>query len=384
MSLNTNNLSVEGDVYDAIVVGAGGMGGAAAYRLASAGASVLVLEQFKTGHTQGSSHGESRMIRLLYEDVYYVKLVKSAYDEWYRVEEETGRQLLFKCGGVVFTPDGHPFVVRSQAALTEFGIETEWWEREQFAARFPQFTIDSDVRVLWQPGTGFLLASVCVATFLEAASKRGAVVLDEKPVDRIEWDRDPIEVVAGGQRFKGGKVVAAAGPWAGRLLKELELPLRVTRQQVVHFRTADPALFRPMVFPAFLDLTWNEVLYGFPHIAIEGIKVSRDSHRGEAVDPDTCSRVPDPEHIEHLREFLKERIPGAAGEVVDAQVCLYTETPDLDFVVDAHPACPNLLIAAGFSGHGFKFCALMGRILSELALEGGTGFDIGRFSLDRF
>ena len=191
-------------------------------------------------------------------------------------------------------------------------------------------------------------------------------------------------MVTGGERFRARKVIVTAGSWSGKLLGELELPLEVTRQQVVYYRPADAASFQLDRFPVFGDITWGEVFYGFPEFGLEGVKVARDGLGLDVVDPDTCDRTPDQSYIEHLRAFLQERIPAAAGAALEAHVCLYTETPDRDFIIDTHPQCSELILAAGFSGHGFKFCALMGRILAQMALENGTEFDISPFSLARF
>ena len=166
-------------------------------------------------------------------------------------------------------------------------------------------------------------------------------------------------------------------------MRDLGLPLAVTRQQIVHYRPVDPEPFRPGRFPVFADVTWGETLYGFPLFDVPGVKVARDG-LGDLVSPDDCDRTPDEDHLEYLRDFMRRRIPGAAGEVVEAQVCLYTETPDLDFIIDAHPDCPCLLIAAGFSGHGFKFTALVGRLLSEMVLRGEPTADLRPFRVDRF
>ena len=371
-------------IYDVIVVGAGGMGSAAAYHLARAGARVLVLEQFRCGHGRGSSHGESRAIRMFYHKDFYIELMKSAYGEWRRLEEVAGRKLLFMTGGVILAPEGHEYTLQRKSLLEQAGIASEWWDPEQLAERFPQFNIGADTRVLWQEDTGFLLASACVATHLELAAAHGAEIREGMPVSAIDWQGDPLEVTAAGERFQGRKVITAAGAWSGKLLRDLGLPLTVTRQQIVHYRPADPEPFRPGRFPVFADVTWGETLYGFPLFEIAGVKVARDGLGLDVVDPDTCSRTPDQDYIDHLRAFMQERIPGAAGEAVEAQVCLYSETPDHDFIIDAHPQCPQLLLAAGFSGHGFKFCALMGRILTELALEGESPFDHSPFALGRF
>ncbi len=373
----------EGKIYDAIVVGAGGMGSAAAYHLARNGAEVLVIEQFATGHALGSSHGETRAIRMLYDKEFYTRLMPSAYEEWRRLEAAAGDQLLYVTGSPVMAPEGHPHTVQRAALLEQAGVAYEWWEPDQLMRRFPQFTVPPETRVLWQPDTGFVLASRSVATHLELAVRHGAEIRDRLPVDEIRWEADPLEVAAGGARYRGRAVVCAAGAWSGRLLAELGLPLQVRRQQIAHFRPDDPERYQVGVFPVYVDATDAEVMYGFPLIGIPGVKVARDG-LGDLVSPDDCDRTPDEDHLEYLRDFMRRRIPGAAGEVVEAQVCLYTETPDLDFIIDAHPDCPCLLIAAGFSGHGFKFTALVGRLLSEMVLRGEPTADLRPFRVDRF
>jgi monomeric sarcosine oxidase len=371
------------NVYDTIIIGAGAMGSAAAYHLAKSGAKTLVLEQFSRGHTFGSSHGETRVIRLVYDKQFYTELMKSAYAEWRDLEAASGKKLLFVTGSVLITPEGHEYAVNIRASLEAAGIESEWWSREQLAARFPQFRIDRSGRsVLWQKDTGFLHASECVLTHLQLAEQHGATVSENTAVTAIDWQADIPEVITDDGRFRGRKVVVTAGAWAGRLLSELNLPFTVTRQQVVYYRPTDAALFQPDRFPVFIDVTWGEFFYGFPVFGREGVKVARHG-MGQAVSPDACNRTPDPDYIDHLQAFLRERIPDAAGEPLHAHVCLYTETPDEDFIIDTHPNCPNLHIAAGFSGHGFKFSSLVGRILSELALTDRTGFDISPFCVER-
>ena len=370
-------------MYDAIVIGAGVMGGATAYHLAKAGASTLVLEQFSRGHTFGSSHGDNRIIRLIYEKQFYTELMKHAYAEWREVEKESGKDLLFTTGSVIIGPEGHDYLHEMRVSLDAASVESEWWDQRQLADRFPQFRIGDSVEVLWQKDTGFLYASECVLTYLQLAEVHGAEVREDTPVIEINWQGTHPEVITKGERFRGKKVIVTAGGWTGQILNELNLPLTVTRQQVVYYQPTNASLFQQGRFPIFLDVTWNQVLYGFPVFRRAGIKVARHG-MGQPVSPDTCDRTPDPEYIEHLRSFLRERIPDAAGEALFAQVCLYTETPDEDFIIDTHPDCTNLVLATGFSGHGFKFASLVGRILSEMALEDTTGFDISPFQLARF
>ena len=371
-------------MYDVIIIGAGAMGSATAYHLAKSGAKTLLLEQFSHGHTFGSSHGETRIIRLVYHKQFYTELMKSAYAEWRDLEQASGKTLLFVTGSVLIAPDGHEYAANIRASLEAAGVESEWWTPGQLTSRFPQFRIHQEgTSVLWQKDTGFLHASACVQTHLELAEQHGAEIRAETPITGINWQEETPEVMVEGQRFRGKKIVVTAGAWAGQILSDLNLPLTVTRQQIVYYRPTDAKQFHPARFPIFVDVMRDEFLYGFPVFAREGVKVARHG-MGQPVSPDTCDRTPDPEYVNYLRAFMKERVPDAAGEPLHTHVCLYTETPDEDFIIDTHPECPNLLIAAGFSGHGFKFASLVGRILSEVALTGQTGFDITPFRINRF
>ena len=371
------------DIYDAVVIGAGGMGSAAVYHLACSGAKTLVLEQFSRGHAFGSSHGDSRIIRLAYEKQFYVELMKSAYTEWRNLEAASGKKLLFNTGGVTITAKGNDYIVGLRNSLEAAGVESEWWDGRRVSDQFPQFQIDDDVCVLWQEDTGFLYASECVTTHLRLAESYGAEIRESTCVTDIDWQSSVPEVIVNGESFRGRKVIVTAGPWTSSVLGKLELPLTVTRQQVVYFRPTDVNLFQPGKFPVFIEITQGEFIYGIPVFRLDGVKVARHG-LGEKVSPDTCDRTPGAGYVEHLRSYLKARIPDAAGEMLQAQVCLYTETPDGDFIIDRHPDCPHLIVAAGFSGHGFKFCSLMGRILSEMTSSGQTSFDLEPFRIARF
>ena len=373
-------------VYDAIVIGAGGMGSATAYHLAKSGADVLVLEQFQRGHKFGSSHGETRIIRFFYDKPFYTELMKTAYAEWRALESVSGKSLLFITGSVGFGAKGNPYGRATKQSLDAAGVESEWWNRTQLANRFPQFQGVEDMDVLWQKDTGFLRAAACTAIHLQLAEKHGATVREETPVTEIDWQADVPTVQTENNQFQGRKIVVTAGAWAGILLTALNLPLTVTRQQVCYYQPTDIERFQPDRFPVFVESTPDgEFIYGIPAFgsfdAGGGLKIARHG-RGEIISPDTRDRTPDPDYIAHIDAYVQARIP-ELGKATHAEVCLYTETPDEDFIIDAHPQCANVLIAAGFSGHGFKFCALVGRIMSELVRNGKTGFDIHPFRIDR-
>ncbi len=369
-------------IYDAIVIGAGGIGSATAYQLAESGADVLVLEQFQRGHAFGSSHGETRIIRFFYDKPFYTELMKSAYAEWRALESASGRALLSITGSVSLGTSGNRYGIAARNSLDAAGVESEWWDAQQLASRFPQFHVSKGMDILWQKDTGFLHAALCVSTHLQLAAQRGADIREEAPVTRIDWQADVPTVYTETGRFHGRKIVVTAGAWTGGLLAALNLPLTVTRQQVCYFHPTDAAQFQPNRFPVFVEVTADgEFFYGIPAFGKNGIKMARHG-RGQPVSPDACNRTPDAEYIERLQNYVQQRLPGI-GKAVHAEVCLYTETPDEDFIIDVHPRCPALLIAAGFSGHGFKFCAIVGRILSELALTGETLLDIHPFRIDR-
>ena len=369
-------------IFDTIVIGAGGMGSATAYHLAKSGADVLVLEQFQRGHTFGSSHGETRIIRFFYDKPFYTELMKTAYSEWRELESEAGKQLLFITGSVSLGDSGNQYVMDVRNSLDAARVESEWWDATQFTKRFPQFCVTNGMDILWQKDTGFLYAAQCVSTHLQLAEQHGADVRENSPVTQIDWQTDVPTIYTDNSIFIGKKVVVAAGAWTSYLLKELNLPLSVTKQQVCYYKPTNITEFQPGQFPVFTEITTvGEFMYGMPYFGQNGAKVARHG-MGETVSPNTCNRSPELDYINRMDTYVNERIP-KLGKAVHSEVCLYTETPDEDFIIDAYPECPNLLIAAGFSGHGFKFCSLVGRIMSELALTDKTGFDISPFRINR-
>ena len=373
-------------LYDVVVIGTGCMGSAAAYHLSKAGAKTLVLEQYSRGHTFGSSHGNTRIIRLVYEKPFYTELMKSSYACWRDLERESGRKLLFTAGSVIIAPVGHEYVINTRASLDAAGVESEWLHERELASRLPQFRIEPNTMVaLWQEDGGFLHASACISAQLDLAEQHGAEIREDTEVIAVDWESNSPVVVCKDGRYQGKKIVLAVGAWTGQLLPNLSLPLTVTRQQVVYFKPKEETRFQPAQFPVFIDVTRPTSFYGVPDFGGKGLKVGVDGHGEEfATALDSCSRTPDPAYVDFVHEFVGERMPDAAGEVSHAEVCLYTETPDKDFIIDLHPNCENLAIAGGFSGHGFKFGGLVGKILSELALTGETHHDISQFRLDRF
>ena len=376
-------------VYDAIVIGAGGMGSAVAYHLARAGAKTLALEQFQAGHTFGSSHGEARIIRLIYDKAFYISLMQAAYAEWRKLQSTAGKQLLYVTGSVSFSHDGqHEHSMRQ--ALDAAGVAYEWWDAAQLQRRFPSFRVPKATQLLWHKDTGFLHASACIATHLQLAAQHKATIYPQSRVTRINWQDDIPSVTTPEGHFYGKKIIVTAGAWTSKLLAELHLPLTVTKQQVCYYQPQAAELFHYQNFPVFSEATAEGgFFYGIPAFgafaAGRGFKVGYHS-TGKPLASDEALETrdprPDPAFTNHLDTHIQARLP-ALGQAQHAETCLYTETPDHDFIIDTHPHCPNVLFAAGFSGHGFKFCAVVGRIMTDLALNGTTELDISSLRLAR-
>ena len=369
-------------IYDTIIIGAGGMGSAATYHLAKAGADILTLEQFQHGHTLGSSHGENRIIRFFYDKYFYSELMKAAYEEWRNLEQASGISLLYISGSVNIGEKGNQYAQAIRRSLDRADVEYEEWDKSLLKERFPQFNVTEDMDILWQQDTGFLHANECVSTQLQMAEQLGARIHQNTEVTSIDWQVDIPTVYTKEHKYQAKKIIITAGAWTSFLLKELDLPLTVTKQQVCYYKPTNAESFQPNRFPVFTEVTSeNEFMYGMPYFGKKGVKVARHG-MGKTISPDSSDRSPDPEYTHHIDNYLRTRIP-ELGKAYNAEACLYTETPDEDFIIDTHTHCPNILIAAGFSGHGFKFCSIVGRIMCELVLNGRTDFNISHFRIDR-
>ena len=372
--------------YDVIVVGLGGMGSAAAANLAARGRSVLGLEQFTPAHDRGSSHGESRVIRQAYfEGVEYVPLLLHAYDLWDDLEREDPG-LFRRTGGLMIGAAGSLTVQGSVASAQAHGLAHEVLDAGDLRARFPQLRPADDDVALYEAAAGYVRPERTVALQLRRAARAGADLRFETPVRGWTADEDGVTVTtAAGETFHADRLVVTSGSWAPTVLADLALPLVVERQVLYWFRTRTPVAFAPEVFPVFI---WEQPdalqLYGFP--ALDGddeVKVSF-FRRGGPTDPDDLDREVHAEEVAVIADALRARVPDAAGEYVRGEACMYTTTPDEHFVISLHPRHPNVAVAAGFSGHGFKFTPVVGEILADLAETGTTRHPVDLFDPARF
>ena len=369
-------------MYDVIVVGVGGMGSAAAYHLATRGARVLALEQFDIPHELGSSHGLSRIIRLAYwEHPAYVPLVRRAYDLWRDLERDAREPLLVVTGSIDAGPEGSVNVVGARAACAAFGLPHDELDSDALTARFPGYRPPAESVAIYQPDGGLLRPEACITAHVSLARSRGAVIHSRERV--VEWHADGrgVRVRTNDTSYAAERLVLAAGPWTGTLVRSAAPALAPERQVMLWTEPIRPALFEVGAFPVFYILVPEGPFYGFPNHDDRGFKIGKYHHRRERVDPDTMDRTCGAEDEAVLRGAVARYFPDANGTTLAMKTCLFTNTPDEHFVIDRMPGAPQVAIAAGFSGHGFKFCSVVGEILADLALDGGTRHDISLFRL---
>jgi sarcosine oxidase len=370
--------------FDAIVVGVGGMGAATLYELARRGLRVLGLEQFDLGHDRGSSHGITRVIRkAYYEHPSYVPLVRRAFEHWCDLEQLTGKHLLTECACLnVGSPDGE-LVQGVRRSAAEHALAVEELDAAEIRRRYSPFHFPADFRGIQEHEAGFLFVEECVTAYIGAARNLGTEIHSRETV--LEWTAaaDQVEVRTAAGRYAAARLILTAGPWAAQLLADLGRPLRVMRQVMQWFGTRDDRLFHRDRFPIYLAQVPEGYFYGLPVIDELGHKVARHYGAPELTSPDEIDHQPKPVDEVSVRQFLNRYLPDVDGPVRQAQVCTYTLTPDRHFILDLHPTHKNVAIAAGFSGHGFKFAPVVGEIMADLVVDGKTNLSIDMFRIGR-
>jgi sarcosine oxidase len=370
--------------YEFAVVGIGGIGSGALYWLArEAGGEVLGLEQFALGHDHGASQDHSRIIRLSYHAPEYTALTPYTYEAWAQVEDESGVKIVTKCGGVDLAPAGAEDVLdQYAAAMAARGIPFDDWTATEAMERFPQFRLDPGSRVLYQEESGLCDPRKAIPTQVALARARGATILDNTPVRRLDPTRDGAELHTDRGTFRAAHVVVAADAWTNRVLRETgtQIPLTVTQEQVTYFATPNLRDFAPDRFPIWI---WHgpESFYGFPVYGEVATKAGLDVG-GDVVTTETRTYEPNPRPYRKLVDFLGRHIPGFLGPDLYTKTCLYTMPPDRNFVIDRLPEHPQIVVAQG-AAHVFKFSSLVGKITAQLATTGETTYPIDAFTLNR-
>lgn len=379
--------------FDVIVLGVGSMGSSTCYYLAKQGVKVLGLEQFDIPHELGSHAGQSRIIRKAYfEHSDYVPLLQQAYTNWKHLEKISGTQVYFQTGLLYCGKHDHPLMKGVHGSADKYKIKVDSLTEKDMKTKYPQLKITDDYEKLFEPEAGFLTPEKIIRLYIEKAIGHGAVIKTKVKV--LEWKRTKgnIEVKTSAGIFSAKKLIITAGPWAGKMIPGLSSTLKITRQMIAWVIPKKISSFELGKFPCWLiaDDKMPGAYYGFPVLPVGkfngpvGFKLAHH-HQGSITDPDHVNRNPTKEDEANLVYALKKFFPGTYKATHVMKTCLYTNTPDENFILDFLPGYDEeVIIATGFSGHGFKFASVVGEIMSDLAMKGKTSLPIGFLNAKRF
>jgi sarcosine oxidase len=396
LSLDALNASVQAQLgaqtpasrsFDVIVLGVGSMGSATCSFLARRGVRVLGIEQFDIPHELGSHAGQSRLIRMAYaEHPDYVPLLVRAYENWKSLEQQTGSQVYFKTGLVYFGKPTDATMTGVHESANKYRLEVNTLSEQDTARKYPQFRLPAGYQRLEEPNAGFVTPERCILLFTDQALRHGATIITRTKISEWKRDGDGFIVDTDRGRYSAARLVIAAGAWAGKLIPGLAPRLSVTRQVLAWMRPKNWDAFALGQFPC-----WTvDQFYGFPILPVGafggpiGLKVARH-FPGRVSDPDRLDRVPAPSDERELIDAVQRFLPEGYVETHAMKVCMYTNTPDEHFILDYLPGFEkDVAVAAGFSGHGFKFSSVVGEIMADLVTRGGTTLPIGFLSARRF
>ncbi len=380
------------DKFDVIVLGVGSMGSATCFHLAKQGATVLGLEQFDIPHEMGSHTGQSRIIRKAYfEHSDYVPLLESAYHNWNVLEKISGEQVYFKTGLLYAGQPAHPMIRGVLESSLKYDIRINRLSKQELQTSYPQFNIPASYETLFEPDAGFVMPEKTILLYTDEALKNGAVIKTKTKV--IEWEKTNggITVTTSTGKYFADKLVITAGPWTPKLIPALSKVLKVTRQVIGWVTPGTPSLYELGKMPCWCitDDARPGMYYGFPVLppgkfyGPEGFKLGHHFH-GPPADPDTVNHNSNAEDEDNIAYALNKFFRDGYKSTQVIKTCLYTNTPDENFILDHLPGYDRkVVIAAGFSGHGFKFVPVVGEIMSDLTLRGSTEQPIGFLSIKR-
>ena len=373
--------------YNAIVLGLGAVGSATLCQLALRGWRVLGLDQFSQGHSLGSSHGDSRIIRETYfEHPLYVPLVRRAHELWRELEERSGTALMTINGGLMIGPPDGVVVSGTLRSAAEHSLPHEVLSPAATRERFPAFRLADGLVAVLDPRAGYLDPEGCNRAHIDVAREAGAEARFDEPVQEWKPDGEGVRVRTPMGNYLADHLIIAGGAWSTELLQELQLPLTIERQTVFWLEPdLDAEQYNRAQFPIYAyDYKPGSICYGFPRLP-RGVKASV-MHDGELSEhPDEVRRSIEESEAEPLRSALRPVLPSLAKAAVrESSVCIFTNTPDHDFIVDFHPDYPQVLVSSACSGHGFKFASALGEVHADLLITGRSRFDLAPFRLDRW
>jgi sarcosine oxidase len=377
-------MNVSPDRYDAIVVGVGGMGSAAVYRLAKRGLAVLGIERFDVPHTHGSSHGSTRIVRLTQpEDPSYVPLAKAAYDNWDELERKTGRDLVTTTGSIHASSPNADLFPDARRSVEAHDIAYEVLTGSEVHERFPGYDLPSEYRAVYQPDGGFVDCEQAVIAHVEAAHAEGATIRARERL--LDWreTNNGIRLKTDKGVYEADDVVFATGAWTGDIFPDLGFDLTPVRRIMAWLQPEKPKLFRPKNFPVFSITGEDGDGYGFPIHDVPGFKFGREPSLPNAVHPDRMAQEPTMAEEEHHRNLAEAYFPAGCGPTLRLRTCVYTQSADGHFVLGPHPNYDGVHIGAGFTGHGFKFTASVGEILADFVVDRNTDHTLNLHRIER-
>ena len=373
-------MSVKSDV---LVIGGGTMGTAAGWALARRGQSVTILEQFDHYHGRGSHSGNTRIYRHAYaEGAHYGSWAIESTNLWSALQERSATTLMIPTGYLDISKPGLTRANDARDSAQKFDLPIEELTGRDLNERWQAWNAPADWVATLDPNAGILLVEESFRVFAREFTEAGGTLRTNETVTSWEATADSVRVVTDQDSYEADSLIVAAGAWSGKVLAELGIPLEVRRKPVMWFETETEAPFRPENFPGFVYQDSANDFYGLPSYGEDSVKIGIHSG-GDVVDPDTIDREwHDSDIKSDFRKFLTERLNGVRVKLTNSSVCMYVMTPDEDFIIDRHPEHANVALAAGFSGHGFKFTPKVGEHLADLIT--GVGDPVPEFSLSRF
>ena len=387
-------------IIDTIVIGLGAMGSAAVFQLAKRGHTVMGFDQFSPPHDYGSSHGETRIIRqAIGEGEEYIPLALRSYELWRELERESGQELLVITGGLILESQQsnalmhgrRGFLARTSQSAERFGIRHEMLNSRELRQRFPQFAVTDEVGY-FEHETGYLRPESCIRAQLDLGKNHGAILRTHEQVLSVNPRQSRTGVVVKTSRadYEADTLVIAAGPWLNRWLEPSDAEhFKVYRQVMFWFEIQDKMrnVMSPGEFPIFIWILEQEaenVFYGFPSLDGKTIKMASEQYVNTTTPEEMAREVTREEKAAMFERFVRGRLPFITNSCDKAASCLYTMTPDSDFVIDFHPEHPEIVVASPCSGHGFKHSAAIGEVIAELVIEGKSKIDVSSFGMKRF
>ena len=371
-------------MHDCIVLGIGGFGSGVVDCIARRGVSVLGLEQFGPAHNRGSSHGETRIIRKAYfEHPDYVPLCIKAYDLWRSLEADTNTSLMTLCGLMLAGPEEGEAIAGARLAAKQHDLPLENMTADEAMRRFPGFRISEEYAVAYESDAGFLRVENCVQAHIDRANQNGATLRFNEAVQSWTSDGRTVRITTDKAEYESAQLVITAGAWSSQILADLDVSLEVVRKPQFWHEVATSNYNLDAGCPGYLFEQPDGVFYGFPSLDGKVLKVAEHSGGQVVADPSHLNREVNKSDTGPVEDFLTNCLPEVKSPAVRSAICMYTLSADRHFIVDKHPRYENVVIGAGFSGHGFKFTTVLSEAMADLTLDGATGLPVGFLRLRR-